>query len=590
MIHAIIGYPVQLLRTILGRGDAPCPTIRHARPDGWKITLRGPMATATEKQALEAVIMDADGFVKAFEGKRTSGSWPADRDQRIALLQAIANGSHHSGFLNSFRFGGEEFDWRRNRFDPVDHRLPAADRSSPAYLSSIAWAFEDEAPAAEPKLADLVRDGADGGPLSCKVHALFHTDDPVLRAVARARPWIVRSRSQLGRILELGRAPSAQDVADMMSAYDYGRWPTDARTILQFDAMQKTKAMMHDPIVYLSLLAHLPPEWVAAHPGGPQGLADLCPMFRVLLPEGISGARNLLNGCKGRLDLFLPVALGTKEGMDADTKVGEIGDFIEFLSDRLVVPLAGTALHSDSSLLDIPRVVAKRLATPDGNLRRLREKSDLWHADVTAFNGRGHGSDMSWPVILPCYEAGSGISIVGLASASDLRDEGDAMVHCVATYDGRCAVGRSFVFSVRRRAKGGGIERLSTVELVRSGTDGSLEMTQHLGIRNTRPHADATRAVEKWMARIASGKLASDQKALASFDGIRLTEQFDIERASRDIDPAVYAGIILPAYAAMSVQDFAATVRAMVAVARDEAKAAADPTMPRAGWNRRYRR
>ena len=54
-----------------------------------------------------------------------------------------------------------------------------------------------------------------------------------------------------------------------------------------------------------------------------------------------------------------------------------------------------------------------------------------------------------------------GWQFVELTNSEALREEGDAMQHCVAGYDGDCYRGQSHIFSLRN-AKG---QRVSTLEL-----------------------------------------------------------------------------------------------------------------------------
>ncbi len=81
------------------------------------------------------------------------------------------------------------------------------------------------------------------------------------------------------------------------------------------------------------------------------------------------------------------------------------------------------------------------------------ELSDQWEDDMPR--------NLSWESALPEHEDG-GYLFVPLTSSEALREEGEAMKHCVAQYDVDCARGKSRVFSIRSvRTR----RRLATVEL-----------------------------------------------------------------------------------------------------------------------------
>jgi hypothetical protein len=61
--------------------------------------------------------------------------------------------------------------------------------------------------------------------------------------------------------------------------------------------------------------------------------------------------------------------------------------------------------------------------------------------------------------------------VTELFTAQDLREEGRAMNHCVASYAHDCAAGRSSIWSLRKRTESGRVVRLATVEVrCRDGT------------------------------------------------------------------------------------------------------------------------
>ncbi|QDV37595.1 PcfJ domain-containing protein [Tautonia plasticadhaerens] len=55
--------------------------------------------------------------------------------------------------------------------------------------------------------------------------------------------------------------------------------------------------------------------------------------------------------------------------------------------------------------------------------------------------------------------------VVELLTAEDLREEGRAMRHCVGSYAGACATGRSSIWSLRERVEPGRLARRATIEV-----------------------------------------------------------------------------------------------------------------------------
>ena len=74
----------------------------------------------------------------------------------------------------------------------------------------------------------------------------------------------------------------------------------------------------------------------------------------------------------------------------------------------------------------------------------------------------------------------------------DLRDEGDALGHCVGGYASAVEAGRCLILSVRSR------HGRSTVEM---SPDGS-RVYQHRGPRNTEPHRRHDQLIRAMTARI----------------------------------------------------------------------------------------
>lgn len=87
-------------------------------------------------------------------------------------------------------------------------------------------------------------------------------------------------------------------------------------------------------------------------------------------------------------------------------------------------------------------------------------------------------------------------SFIELTTSEALREEGDAMEHCVAGYDLKCADGQSHIFSVRN-ANG---ERVSTLEIgYTSKSKRKFIMLQNRGIRNCEPPKPCCKAAKKFL-------------------------------------------------------------------------------------------
>jgi hypothetical protein len=104
--------------------------------------------------------------------------------------------------------------------------------------------------------------------------------------------------------------------------------------------------------------------------------------------------------------------------------------------------------------------------TPESLLRAVRE----WHDDLARDR---RTPDLSWGpsgfASLAIEEASGGekwaFAIVELLTAEDLRQEGGAMQHCVASYASFCASRRTSIWSLRKRIEAGREIRLATIEV-----------------------------------------------------------------------------------------------------------------------------
>jgi hypothetical protein len=91
----------------------------------------------------------------------------------------------------------------------------------------------------------------------------------------------------------------------------------------------------------------------------------------------------------------------------------------------------------------------------------------------------------------------SGYRFIPLRSAAELREEGDRMNNCVATYAGKAASGACMIYSVRR-----GGRRLATLEIVPvASRQRDARIAQLLGPGNSEPREGVLRAAETWLAK-----------------------------------------------------------------------------------------
>lgn len=93
--------------------------------------------------------------------------------------------------------------------------------------------------------------------------------------------------------------------------------------------------------------------------------------------------------------------------------------------------------------------------------RGLVERARIYEMDMFGPLGEDMSRNLSWESALPEHVEG-GYRFVPLTSSQALREEGEAMKHCVAQYDVDCVRGKSRIFSVLTMRTG---KRVATVEL-----------------------------------------------------------------------------------------------------------------------------
>ena len=101
-----------------------------------------------------------------------------------------------------------------------------------------------------------------------------------------------------------------------------------------------------------------------------------------------------------------------------------------------------------------------------------------------------------------------------LTTSETLQEEGCAMRHCVAGYDGDCHRGRSHIFSVRD-AEG---NRISTLELrpkqkTRKGKYWQYAIAQNRGVENAAVSAACKKASEEFLKMLNDLFRVADSKS-----------------------------------------------------------------------------
>ena len=84
--------------------------------------------------------------------------------------------------------------------------------------------------------------------------------------------------------------------------------------------------------------------------------------------------------------------------------------------------------------------------------------------------------------------------IVELLSAQEMLDEGRAMRHCVGSYAGFCATGRTSIWSLRKHIESGRFIRLATIEV----NNTQRFIVQVRGRLNKRPAKEELAILGRW--------------------------------------------------------------------------------------------
>jgi hypothetical protein len=130
-----------------------------------------------------------------------------------------------------------------------------------------------------------------------------------------------------------------------------------------------------------------------------------------------------------------------------------------------------------------------------------------WHRDLIRLDDAklhfcGANEEAWHPLSTDCII--DGMELRFLHTAAQLRQEGEAMKHCVGSYASRCAAGRSHIVSIRNSD---GV-RVSTADLaVESNASLKLVVSQHYGPENAPPDTAAELALKSWLARVMNDEV-----------------------------------------------------------------------------------
>lgn len=136
------------------------------------------------------------------------------------------------------------------------------------------------------------------------------------------------------------------------------------------------------------------------------------------------------------------------------------------------------------------------------SVTRLLELSRAWHAAVAARTWApesGEGA-AQWPAVVAKPWQFNDRTIVELTSRAQLRTEGQAMAHCVGTYDAVCRSGNSIIVSLRNDT---GVS-ISTAELHLDDSPPRIILGQHRAESNGPPSLSCALALRALLGHLNS--------------------------------------------------------------------------------------
>jgi hypothetical protein len=262
----------------------------------------------------------------------------------------------------------------------------------------------------------------------------------------------------------------------------------------------------------IEMLSALPASWM---PEDLESLMVAIGLSRALEHQWADDAStigHLFSGIGGRwLEYAERIGATASDPSSFGAVFDRINDMMRNVAERLVEPvLAHVDVMGEKHA--IPTALA--LLTPDGGMPLLLEKAARWHdVQMRLPSLRLPGTEgLEWPSLADPFTAGNGATIEFLVDRGAILEEGEAMQHCVSSYEEMCRLGVTHVASIARIGVSGVRERLSTVEIRMH--DGEPKLVQHSGEWNTFAPGAAVDAIDEWMAAYASGSIPLNQEAL----------------------------------------------------------------------------
>jgi hypothetical protein len=172
------------------------------------------------------------------------------------------------------------------------------------------------------------------------------------------------------------------------------------------------------------------------------------------------------------------------------------GPIVDFVHHHKFEPSIPNPLGGQPDLIPAQPNLSMKGRTAESLLRSLRE----WHRSLA--QGRVMSIRTGWgPSGFPGLEFDEGAGedrrvyrIVELLDSEDLFEEGRAMRHCVATYGGSCASGRTSIWSLRKSIESGRVVRQVTIEV----SNKARTIVQVRGRSNRLPTAGELAILESW--------------------------------------------------------------------------------------------
>ena len=197
--------------------------------------------------------------------------------------------------------------------------------------------------------------------------------------------------------------------------------------------------------------------------------------------------------------------------------IAGLADFLASLYRARIRDLAGAMDDAGA----VQAVEAAVLAWAEKRpFTQLMRDSAQWHQHLSLSSDQPHARDSDdsrhqpltsmdhWPSVLARPYRHEQLTIIELANAAHLAEEGMTLQHCVGSYWRHCLSENSLIFSVRNNQS----QPLSTVELHLDHASLQVIKGQHCGVQNARPATSCVAAVDTLVRKL---NCLTNQDALA---------------------------------------------------------------------------